>query len=140
MRVHKSSNSDRRKTANLSGTRGRSLTSPGDIQTEPCEYGDALPPEGLDDLERAESPDLFVTPKMRLETLKLYLECNSHKLLVDRQRQKNFFEHVLSLVLVVAMCLFVAFVVWIVLFMKTKVQTQTELEDLKKGGPSSMFF
>ena len=143
MRVHKSS-SERRlsSTTNPSGKSSAADTQrPSQPSSEEVPQPPPPQPQPTDeDLERADSPSHFVTPKMRFESLKMYLECSSHKVLVDRQRQKHFFDHVLSLVLVIGMCVFLAFLIWIILFMKMKVQTLADLEELKEGQAPSVFF
>ena len=65
------------------------------------------------------SPQVPLSTKMRLTTVRLYLDCDSHKLLPDR-RGANFFEHVSWLVIVLAMAAFLGFLVWLVVYMSTR--------------------
>ena len=90
------------------------------------------------------SPVPQVTPKMRLETLRTYLECNAQsKLLVSPSRRSvsNMFEHTLALMSLVALVLFVAFLIWIVVFTKVKLEEkQLEMEEKQLLRKGSMFF
>ena len=56
---------------------------------------------------------------MRLRRLGFYLDCDNHKLLLDRKGE-NFFEHVSWLVIMVAMAAFLGFIVWLVVYMSTR--------------------
>ena len=87
-------------------------------------------------------PEMLVTPKMRLESLMTYLECNArNKISVDKDRRNgnNFFEHALALMAFLALCLFVAFVVWIVIFTRIKLQQEEEQLEHQQGIKETFF-
>ena len=77
---------------------------------------------------RPSSPQVRLTTKMRLTTVRLYLDCDSHKLLLDR-KGTNFFEHVSWLVIVVAMAAFLGFIVWLVVYMGTRENALSKYEE-----------
>jgi hypothetical protein len=82
--------------------------------------------EGRGGRRRSTSPEVQLTPKMRLGTLKLYLDCDSHKLLLDR-KGTNVFEHASWLVLMLAMAAFIGFIVWLVVYMSTRDNALSQL-------------
>ena len=63
---------------------------------------------------------------------RLYLDCDSHKLLLDR-KGTNFFEHVSWLVLMVAMAAFVGFVVWLIVYLGTRGNALSKLTPEEYG-------
>ena len=77
---------------------------------------------------RPPSPQVPLTTKMRLTTVRLYLDCDSHKLLLDR-KGTNFFEHVSWIVIVVAMAAFIGFMVWLVIYMGAREYALSKLEE-----------
>ena len=77
---------------------------------------------------RPPSPQVLLTTKMRLTTVRLYLDCDSHKLLLDR-KGTHFFEHVSWLVIVVAMAAFLGFIVWLVVYMGTRENALSKYEE-----------
>jgi hypothetical protein len=63
-----------------------------------------------------------ITPRMRLDNIGLFLECNANKALVNGERGKNrLVNRAASLVLAVAMIVFVAFLIWIIVFTASRV-------------------
>ena len=80
---------------------------------------------------RPPSPRVPLTTKMRLTTVGLYLDCDSHKLLLDR-KGTNFLEHVSWLVIVVAMAAFLGFIVWLVVYMATRENALSEYEESRQ--------
>ena len=77
---------------------------------------------------RPPSPQAPLSTKTRLTTIRLYLDCDNHKLLLDR-KGTNFFEHVSWLVIVVAMAAFLGFVVWLVVYMGTRENALSKFEE-----------
>ncbi len=83
---------------------------------------------------RPDSPECLLTPSMRLDSslFTTYLECNAHKALADGSRPVNFFDRVSSLMLALAMLIFLAAVVWFIVFTRQRLREATH--SLEAGG------
>merc|ERR1739844_278296 len=78
------------------------------------------------------SPDLRLNSKSRLSwsSVTTYFDCLGPKRMFVSTKRTSMAEHLGLLLLIVGLCLFIAFVIWIMFFMKV----HEEIESLEDGG------
>jgi len=77
------------------------------------------------------SPDLRLNSKSRLSwsSLTTYFDCLGPKRMFVSSKRTSMAEHFGLLLLIVGLCLFIAFVIWIMFFMKVHEEIEEALED-----------
>merc|ERR1711993_79673 len=77
------------------------------------------------------SPDLRLNSKSRLSwsSVTTYFDCLGPKRMFVSTKRTSMAEHLGLLLLIVGLCLFIAFVIWIMFFMKVHEEIEEALED-----------
>merc|ERR1712001_542319 len=75
------------------------------------------------------SPDLRLNSKLSWSSLTTYFDCLGPKRMFVSTKRTSMAEHFGLLFLIVGLCLFIAFIIWIMFFMKVHEEIEEALED-----------
>ena len=73
-------------------------------------------------------PPSPLTARSRLAGWRDYLECSPGKALASGEGRRGFFDYVYALMLLLAMCLFLAFLAWLAIFTRRRIWEATATE------------